>query len=530
MALSEYLPMRAPMESPAWTRWAVPSVVDQTFIALLCVLVCTPLSRTLLWDPDIGWHIRAGQHILDMHTITMTDPFSSTMYGKPWTNWEWLYDVIVGVLERFAGLNGVTWFAGAIVIGVFCWVFRSLVERGTQILFALALTLLSVAASMIHLLARPHIVSWLFALIYFWALDTTDNEAPKNADSRRLWLLPAIMVLWVNLHGGFILGLMLIGVYWLSSIVPPLHSGHPRPAKPRWFAARARTKELTWIGLACGAATLLNPYGWGLHASIYTYLTNHFYAAHVNEMQSPDFHGVAPQCFLALILITVALVTVRSSKVRTSQLFVVLFAIYSGLYAARGLPTSAMLLALIAGPLLPASRARVLRDIADTEMRQTGHLWPLAAIVLTGCIALNGGRVGGAHVMNADFDPKRVPATAVDYIERTGIRSPILSIDSWGGYLTYRLFPRSQVILDDRHSFFGVEFMESYLRMLGAGAGWDGFLRAHPPALIVLPREAPLAGLLDKTAGWQSVYRDNVSIVFAPSSMPTSGSDSAPRG
>ena len=200
----------------------------------------------------------------------------------------------------------------------------------------------------------------------------------------------------------------------------------------------------------------------------------------------------------------------------------ILFAISTGLYAERSLPTSATLLALIAGPLLPAARARVLRDLAATELRQTGHLWPLLAILFTGWIALNGGHLGDTRVMTADFDPKRVPAGAVDFIERTTVPSPILSIDKWGGYLTYRLYPRSKVVLDDRHSFFGMEFMQSYLQMLSAGPGWDRFLREHPPALIILPSDAPLAQILGKTAGWHCVYRDGVSIVFAPSGLPPS--------
>ena len=198
-------------------------------------------------------------------------------------------------MDRAAGLNGVSWFAGVVVIGVFCWIFRALVARGTQILCALILTLLAAATSMNHLLARPHILSWLFSLVYFLILDATDKGDATKTERRRLWLLPVIMILWVNLHGGFVVGLMLIGVYWVSSIVPPLEGGEPRV-----FALRARTKQLTWIGIACAGVTLVNPYGWRLHASIYTYLTNPFYAAHVGEMQSPDFHGLAQQCFLVI--------------------------------------------------------------------------------------------------------------------------------------------------------------------------------------------------------------------------------------
>src|SRR5579864_919582 len=95
--------------APAWARMAMPSVADLIFLALLGVLVFTPLSVRLLGDAGIGWHIRTGQAILDARGIPHVDSFSSTMLGKPWFAWEWLYDVLVGGLDSAFGLNGVVW-------------------------------------------------------------------------------------------------------------------------------------------------------------------------------------------------------------------------------------------------------------------------------------------------------------------------------------------------------------------------------------------------------------------------------------
>src|SRR5215471_3395846 len=91
--------------TPAWVRWAMPSMADLIFVTILAVLVLTPLSVKLLNDAGIGWHIRTGQQILATHSIPRFDPFSSQIQ-KPWIAWEWLYDVVVGSLERSAGLNG----------------------------------------------------------------------------------------------------------------------------------------------------------------------------------------------------------------------------------------------------------------------------------------------------------------------------------------------------------------------------------------------------------------------------------------
>src|ERR1700692_3334121 len=93
--------------TPPAGRWLIPSIGELIFVALLGLLGFTSLSVRLLGDAEIGWHIRTGQLILATHSIPRVDPFSSSMSGQPWFAWEWLYDVLVGWLERTAGLNGV---------------------------------------------------------------------------------------------------------------------------------------------------------------------------------------------------------------------------------------------------------------------------------------------------------------------------------------------------------------------------------------------------------------------------------------
>ncbi|MGA9074559.1 MAG: hypothetical protein WB368_10655, partial [Candidatus Sulfotelmatobacter sp.] len=199
-------------------RWLIPSIGDLIFIALLGLLAFTTLSVRLLGDAGIGWHIRTGQLILATHAIPHLDPFSSTMAGHPWFAWEWIYDVLVGWLDRVAGLNGVVFFTAPIIALTFSWTFRLLLRRGTNFLVALALVLLAASASMIHFLARPHVVSWLFTVLWFWVLESSERKANDSpADGRRLflWLLPPLMLVWVNVHGGFLLGFVLLGIYWL---------------------------------------------------------------------------------------------------------------------------------------------------------------------------------------------------------------------------------------------------------------------------------------------------------------------------
>jgi hypothetical protein len=497
-------------QPPAWSTWAVPSITDQVFVGMLCVPLFTKLSMSLCADADIGWHIRVGQHAVAQHVIPRVDLFTSTMGGKPWLDTAWLYDIVLGLLATAGGLNGVVWLAALVVAVTFAWMFRLLISRSTNLLLALALLLVALAASMLHLLARPHLVSWLLTLAYYWILDSTERvEHARPAN--RLWLLPVLMLLWVNLHGSFSLGLVLVAIFWVSAVSTALW---PSAASAQKALASRRTLRLTTTGIACGLATLVNPWGWTLHPHVLGYLSDRVMIQNINELQSPNFHDLAAECFLLLLLTTFVVLIVRAREVRRSQVLVALFAIYSGLYAARNIPTSALLLCMVIGPLIHVARPRIARELAEMELRQRGHLWSIAAVAVTAAIALHGGRLGGVQLMNAKFDPHRMPVAAVEFIKRSAISEPIFAPDAWGGYLIYELYPGRHVVFDDRHDLFGDGFIKSYMRTMGVQRNWQQLLRASAPACILLPPDDALANVLIATNDWKVVYSDDVAVVF----------------
>jgi len=544
--------------NPAWVLWLVPSVSDLFFVALLGMLVFTNLSVRLLGDAGIGWHIRTGQLILATHSVPRVDPFSASMTGQPWFAWEWLYDVLVGWLNRAAGLNGVVLFTAVIIATVFSWTFRLLVRRGTNVLLALILVLLAASAAMIHFFARPHVVSWLFTIVWFWALESPEEGCDSGSRGAWLiWFLPLTMLVWVNVHGGFLVGFVLLGIYWVCAVwewfgLSLNLTGGSFEDVLRGIRAGRRVRTLTLAGLLSAAATMVNPYGLKLHVHIYRYLTNRFLMNHIDEFQSPNFHYVAQKCFAGLLLLTLVALAVKRREASATHFLVVLFAVYSGLYASRNIPVSALLLILVIGPWLSDAIDRLAARFADqglklqrlnfvstpflqrmkaVELSLRGHVWPIAAIVFTCWIAAHGGKLGTAALMDAHFDTKRFPAAALDYLQKQNVRSPLLSPDDWGGYLIYRLYrysdsdlypdpdhpypdPGIKVVIDDRHDFYGEEFLKSYLKMMHAEPGWEEFLESHPSRVIV-PKNSTLANLLGVTAGWQRVYSDDVAAVFA---------------
>jgi hypothetical protein len=482
------------------------------------------LAPRLLGDGDTGWHIRNGELILSTHTITRVDPFSSTMQGKTWYAWEWLYDAVIARLHGWYGLNGVV-FGSAFVIAVtFSLMFMLAQARGGTLLGTVLLSLLAMTASSIHFLARPHILSWLLTLFWFHLLDSSE-KAPSGG-KKLLWL-PAIMLLWVNMHGGFVIGFVLLGIYGLTNLASFLRSKNPAERK----VAGKRLWRIGLVGITSGLASLINPFGFQLHVHIYGYLSNSFLMNQISEFQAPNFHGIPQQCFVLLVLVTIAAFAWRMREPRLAELLVALFAIASGFYASRNLPTSSILLTLIIAPYLagsseersdaePQPEQRVGRfqtfwtrmQSMDRQLR--GHVWPAILVLLGTWALIAGGRLGNHQLMSASFSEKQFPVAAAEAIQQRHIPGPLFLPDSWGGYVIYRLYPNVKVIDDDRHDLYGEQFFKNYLTITRVEPGWEQQLSQINANWVLMPKSSPLSAALGEKAGWAIEYQDGTAVLF----------------
>ena len=552
-------------------RFLLPSVRDIIFIFLFWSLLAGSLSNRPLADADIGWHIRTGEQILTTHSLPRTDPFSSTMQGQPWFAWEWLYDIPLGVLHQACGLNGVVWLCALLVAAIFALLLSQLLRRGTGLLLAIVLMLLAEAASAIHLYARPHIVSWLFSLLWFVALENWEDweqrehpgargesavrirarlqacqnrpevNAPLGAGSLPRWMpwfFPASMLLWVNLHGGWLFGMALLGIYTVAAFVERV-----RARKNDAFAAiraahQARAMAVAWV--ASAVATLVNPFGWRLHAHIYRYLSDRYLMNRIDEFRSPDFHGWAEGSFAVILVLVLVAFAGNGRKLRLSHLLVVLLAVYAAFYSSRNLPVSSMLLVLVAGPLLWENIASLadkpdawqwvrncaarISEFSDRmgaqEMQLRGHLWPVVSVALAFAICLQGGWLGSRQLIHAQFDPQKVPVAAVTFLQselqgKQPSTEPVFSTDAWGGYLIYRVYPRRKVVIDDRHDLYGSDRIRQYLILTQVEPGWQSVLNEWQIRTALLPTDSTLANLLrELPRDWRVAYEDKVAVLF----------------
>jgi hypothetical protein len=533
--------MPSPPPSSRALRFLLPSVRDIIFIFLFWSLLAGPLSNRPLADSDIGWQIRTGERILATHSLPRTDPFSSTMQGQPWFAWEWLYDLVLGLLHRACGLNGVVWLCALLVAAIFALLLSHLLDRGTGLLFAVLLMLLAEAASTIHLYARPHIVSWLFSLLWFVALERWEGWEHGQHPRWIPWFFPASMLLWVNLHGGWLFGIALLGSYAFAAFVESWRTQDAFAAIR--IAHRARALAAAWV--ASAVATLVNPFGWRLHAHIYRYLTDRYLMNRIEEFKSPDFHGWAQRSFAVILVLVLIAFASSYRKLRTSHLLVVLLAVYAGFYSSRNLPVSSMLLVLVVGPILwenfvslsdkpgawawvrsAAARISQFSDrMGAQEIELRGHLWPAISVFLALAICLQGGWLSSRHLIDAQFDSTKMPVAAVTFLQK-GFQAkppntgPVFSTDGWGGYLIYRMnpgpmYPARKVLVDDRHDLYGSDRIRQYLILIQAEPGWQSVLQQWQIRTALLPAGSTLANLFHELPqDWRIAYEDKVAVVF----------------
>jgi hypothetical protein len=199
-------------------------------------------------DPDLWWHLRTGQWILERHSIPAVDPFSFTAAGAPWTNHEWLTEVIFAAAFEAGGGAALTALRAALLFasaGILAWLLH---RRTGSALLAALLVAMYVPLFATFWNVRAQTFSYFLTLATLAILEILPRR-PGAA-----WILPALLALWVNLHGGFLLGLLTAGLGILT-----LATGVETPPRGRPLRPAGRTWAL--LGLLA-AAPLLNPQGW----------------------------------------------------------------------------------------------------------------------------------------------------------------------------------------------------------------------------------------------------------------------------
>src|SRR5215213_1704872 len=181
-------------------------------IVLLSMIFVLAVRQSVSIDPDLWWHLKAGQQIIDTRSIPHTDDYSFTKQGSEWVAHEWLSEVIMAAIYQVSGLTGLVTIFSLIIVTAFWLTYRRCDGRPYAAGIAIVL---GAAASSPLFGVRPQMLTLLLASVYIILLERFDPEEHK----RRLWWLVPLMLLWVNLHAGFALGVALIGLYIVRAVL-----------------------------------------------------------------------------------------------------------------------------------------------------------------------------------------------------------------------------------------------------------------------------------------------------------------------
>ena len=482
--------------------YLLPRLQDLVFITVF--LFGMMLGPRFIGDGDTGRHIVVGKIIVTEQYIPVIDVFSHTKSGLLLTTTEWLSEAVFAIAYLAMGLNGVV-LLSAILIGVtFALVFHDTFQNNRSFIFSFGLILLIAFATLFHWLARPHLFSWLMLAIWLPRMDQL-----ARGDTRNVWQFPLLMLLWANLHGGFILGILVCAAYLAGWLVEYLR---------KEAVSVNAFKNLLIAGVLSLLVTLINPSGMGLWKNVFGHVGDRELMTIHIEWLSPDFHNPNTWPFLIFIVLLVLSFSSSGQSVKSGRSFLATGMILLGLYSVRNIPFS-MIACL---PILGTVSREFLRFDTLQQIEQKlyamqaglrGGAWSLLTVIAIASLLISGQSVDVFHQGNV-FDSSLFPVRAVDWLAVHPQSGNVFNEFTWGGYILFRLWPEQKVFIDGQTDFYGADLAADYLTVLNARKGWKDILEEYEIDWVLLPRDVPLVEMLKTDSRWRTLYEDNISIIL----------------
>lgn len=483
------------------------SIVDVTF-ALFCLIPPLVFGGQLLnSDGDAARHIRMGELMLSRGLFT-TDSFSFTRPDEPIMLTEWGSRLLYAVAHGAAGLAGVALLAGLLIGTSVALVVLFLRARGVDPLLAYLTGIVVALVGQVHWLARPHLFTLVGLALLLFVIEPGSR--------RRLWPIAPLFVIWANLHGGFILGLIILLVCAAAAFAEA------------WLH-RDPTARAEWRGLARGyavgfliatAASMFNPQGPMLHVHIAALLGDTTMTSVTFEFMSPNFHTFYGKLFLLVLGVTFAVLAVVPQRPTLPRLAVILLLFAGALVARRNIPLFGLvalpLLALHAQTAWNAFDPRLLRNMRTAFLvgeaaARPGRWIPAVLIVVLALGAVKDRAAAG--LLPDRFDPEIFPVAAVEHARAEGITGRMFNMFGWGGYVIYA-WPDQKIFIDGMTDYFGSEILDDYRAIIRLESGWVERMQRWDIDLALLATGSQLAYQLRREPGWTVDYEDDVAVLL----------------
>lgn len=453
-------------------------------------------TDTLFSEGDTWWHIRAGEDILATRHLPRTDTYSWTAAVTPWIAYEWLGEIAIAEAYRAGNLQGLRLLqltlAGTML--TLLYIYATMRCENPKAAFVVCAAIVPIAAGFWSL--RPQLFGFIFFILVLLIL-----EHSRRKQSRALWMLPLVFLLWANTHGTFVFGLLALSVTWASGLPRYRLNGIDSSA----LTQRQRI-EIGLVMLASMLSLLVTPYRSQLAA--YPFDIGLLQPTNVANIQ--EWMPITSERFLTLTVLVLLLGFLLSKillrfQCRLDDLAFVCIGAVAAFMHLRFVP----LFLLVTVPLLGLPLAWWFSPYSRKRDRM-----PLNALLIGFVI------IALVYFFPSKQDLEKAcaehfPVAALRHLATSPVSGHIFNEYGWGGYLAASHFPSEGVFIDGRADIYertGV--LEDYLSIARLEPNGLRLLGKYDIGACILRSDAPLATVLSALPSWQLVYSDQVTSVF----------------
>jgi hypothetical protein len=459
-------------------------------------------------DGDLPRHLLVGKLIRTTHEIHRTDIFSYRTTGFPSIPHEWLAQVILSIFYDMLGVGGVVFFTALIVTSTWAIIYYDALRRSESLLTALLFTGLGISASLIHILPRPHLFSYIFTVLWILVLEQIRKDRPQH-----WWILPILMLAWVNLHGMFVLGIVIWAIYLVGDLFE-------NPSKA-WFTS-ATTKSMLMGGILALLATLISPTGIKIWEAIASLGGNAYIKSRIPEYQSANFQIAETWPFILILLLCI--MSFSRSAYKTSWTHAFLVTAFAGvaLYSSRMLP----LFAIVAVPITArAFSAWIKQDfpkspvwttesnIATINHSSNGLIWVIAVVLAVSVLFRSNIPIDTGNQGN-NFSDKFFPVQAVTWLESNPQSGHVFNEFDWGGYMLLKLWPAYQIFMDGHTHIYGEKLTREYEQVITVGSNWETVFDKYQITWAIVRTDSAIVNALE-SMGWKTLYQDPTAVILS---------------
>lgn len=517
-------------------------------IYIITILGVFAMAARFSIDTDTWWHLRAGQWIWGNKTIPRTDPFSYTKYGSPWHYPGWVMQIGLFSVYKSLGSGGLNLMTAVFVALTFFFLWKTI--HGNNY-FKAFVVVLAATASGVYWAARPYLITFLFSAVFLFLLEKerkswcSEEFSNKGSNKVRLWILPPLMVIWANGHGGFAVGFILFGIYFIGLTmvvglkniyryylgaeennkrdkdINPDSSGvgeRERKQKGKDVHSLKRWGLFFFIGVLLVVAVCLNPHGPKMFMYPFKTVGMSALNRYIEEWQSPNFHELRIQPFLILLFLTFG--AVGASKKQISIIDFLLVFVFGALSLMAG--RNIALFALAAPVVLTrhgvafanvlGKDAQWLRSGTKDASSRTRNLLHWVILILVVFAVGYKTYLVLPESKNEEYVNEYFPVEAVEYLKEIEFGGRLFNSYNWGGYLIWAL-PEHPVFIDGRTDLYEGEIIDQWVSAVQAEEGWENILEGWGVEVVLLEPFRPLVDELGEQ-GWVLGFEDEQAVIF----------------